>query len=209
MTVERIDAKSGTAGTDRPAPAEPLSASMIQLAQAIAAAMVKAQLLQLFQDWLTGAGTRFALGANEIAWFISKKSTTLINAWLSNKGMAVLHETAPGWGAVVISRDRVEHVRDERMRKDGVDLAGTEELLTALFINGAPKYAPHADTRKYPHQLLMVDPSYKATNSSASGESPVAALQWKGLPRPHLRLETAYWAHPAKTKALDDRALRK
>lgn len=181
----------------------------MQLAQAIAAAMVKAQLVRLFQDWLTGARSRFAVGVDEVAWFISKKATSLINAWLSNKGMAVLHETASGWGAVVVTRERVEHVRDERMRKDGVSLAGVEELLTALFINGTPKYATHSDPRKYPHQLLMVDPNYKAATAGASGESPVAALQWKGQPQPHLRLETAYWAHPAKTKALDERALRK
>ncbi len=171
--------------------------------------MVKAQLLELFHEWLMGTRNRFDAGVDEIAWFISKKATALINTWLSNKGMAVLHQTAPGWGAVVITRERVEHVRDERARKDGVDLAAVEELLTALFINGTPKYVAHSDARKYPHQLLMVDPSYKAIHPSASGESPVAALQWTGQPQPHLRLETAYWAHPAKTKALDERALKK
>lgn len=109
----------------------------------------------------------------------------------------------------MISRDRVDHVRNSRSGKDGVGAAGVIDLLTGLFILGIPKYTPHPDSQKYPHQLLMFDPAFKAQDAAASGESPVAALQFVGIPVAHLRLETAYWASPGKTKALDGQALRK
>ncbi len=179
------------------------------LGYAIAAGLLKAALRELFQEWLKAVRPSFPNGADEVAWLISKRATALINAWLSNRGMAVLHETATRAGALLISRGRIEHVRDERKKKDGVDESGVDELLTALLINGTPKYAPHIDALKYPNQLLMLDPAYRASTASASGESPVAALQWCGQPVPHLRLETAYWASPRKTKALDQRALKK
>ncbi|MET0208044.1 MAG: hypothetical protein ABW220_03335, partial [Burkholderiaceae bacterium] len=77
------------------------------------------------------------------------------------------------------------------------------------FVDGTPKYAPHPDVGRYPNQLLMFDPAHRSRDPSSSGESAVAALQFVGTPVAHLRLETAYWAKPAKIKALEKQALKK
>lgn len=171
--------------------------------------MVKAELLTLFQGWMLGTPPVPGTATEEVAWFISKRATALINNWLNNRRLSGLHTNGAKLGAIVISRDRIEHVRESRLSKDSVGAAGSLELLAALFVHGVPKYAPHPDEKKYPTQLLMFDPTYKAKDATASGESPVAALQFIGAPVAHLRLETAYWANPGKTKALDEQALRK
>nr|WP_297524601.1 hypothetical protein [uncultured Roseateles sp.] len=181
----------------------------LQVAMVTGADMMKADLLALFRDWMLDARQAPGSGPDEIVWFISKRATALINTWLNNRKLSGLHTNGASLGPVVISRDRIEHVRGSRLSKDSVSAAGVVELLAALFIQGVPKYAPHPDGTKYPAQLLMFDPVYKAKNAAASGESPVAALQFIGAPVAHLRLETAYWANPGKTKALDEQALRK
>jgi hypothetical protein len=171
--------------------------------------ILKLELLRLFRDWILATRPGYEGAADEVAWFISKRATALINMWLNNRGMAVLHTNRLELGAVVIARERVQHILSGRTLKDRLTPSCVEELMAALFVHGSPKYAPHSDARKYPNQLLMFDPSYKSMDAAASGESPVAALQWIGHPEPHLRLLTAYWAPPAKTKALDGRALKR
>lgn len=174
---------------------------------ASSAGLLKTDWMALFQGWVLGTRPVLSCGPDEVAWFISKRATALINAWLNNKQLAMLH--GDGVGAIVISRARVEHARDSRTGKDGVSDPGGVELLTRLFVHGTPKYVPHPDRQRYPNQLLMLEPAYKAKDAAASGESPVAALQFVGEPVAHLRLETAYWAKPAKTQALERQALRK
>ncbi|KAI1694084.1 hypothetical protein Ddc_22365 [Ditylenchus destructor] len=181
----------------------------MQVALAVAPGVVKAEMAALFNGWIRQTHPVVIGGPDEVAWFISKKATALINKHFPSKSLAVLHTTEAELASIVIERGRVDHVRIERTGKDGVSVAGVEELLAALFIHGTPKYAPHHDTVKYRHQLLMFDPTYKAVDPTVHGESPVAALQWVWSPVPHLRLETAYWANPGKTKALDQRALKK
>ncbi|MBB3291711.1 hypothetical protein FHT39_000350 [Mitsuaria sp. BK045] len=181
----------------------------MQVALAVAPGLVKAEMATLFNGWINGTHPATVGGPDEVAWFMSKKATALINKWLGSKNLAMLHLTKAELGPIVIARDRVEHARHERTTEDGVSIAGVEELMAALFIHGTPKYAPHHDTVKYPNQLLMFDPSYKGVDATVSGESPVAALQWVSYPEPHFRLETAYWANPGKTKKLDQRALKK
>lgn len=170
--------------------------------------MVKMSMVECLQDWVNGSQTPL-IGPDpeEITWFISKRAHALIDEWLMNKKLAVLAPLSPtGTGCVVISRDRVEHVRDSRTTKDSVTLLGVVELLGRLFAHGSPKYAPNPG---YPNQLLMFDTTYKAVDQAAHGESPVAALQFCLAPVAHFRLETAYWMKPAKAKALDTGALKK
>ncbi len=191
------------------AASSPVPSATLQVAMVTGSGMVKAELLTLFQGWMLGTPPVPGTATEEVAWFISKRATALINNWLNNRRLSGLHTNGAKLGAIVISRDRIEHVRESRLSKDSVGAAGSLELLAALFVHGVPKYAPHPDEKKYPTQLLMFDPTYKAKDATASGESPVAALQFIGAPVAHLRLETAYWANPGKTKALDEQALRK
>ena len=186
-----------------------IPSATMQVAMVTGAGMVKADLLTLFQDWMHGTHPASVPGPDEVVWFISKRATALINHWLNNRKLSGLHTNGAMLGAVVIPRDRIEHIRESRLSKDSVSATGVVELLAALFIHGVPKYVPYPDSQKYPTQLLMFDPTYKAKDATASGESPVAALQFIGAPVVHLRLETAYWANPGKTKALDEQALRK
>ena len=186
-----------------------IPSATMQAAMVSGADMAKADLFALFQGWVKGTRPAPGDAPDEIVWFLSKRATALINTWLNNRKLAALHANGAKLGAIVISRERIEHVRESRSTKDSVGAPGVVELLAGLFIHGIPKYAPHPENRKYPTQLLMFDPAYKAKDSAASGESPVAALQFIGTPVAHLRLETAYWANPGKTKALDAQALRK
>ncbi|MGC4395629.1 hypothetical protein [Hydrogenophaga crocea] len=168
--------------------------------------MFNSSLLGLLQGWVDGSYP--SLGhQEEVSWFLSKRAHALISEWLMNKKLAALELVSPaGTGCVVISRSRVEHVRDSRTSKDSVADAGVVELLGQLFVYGHPKYAPNPG---YPNQLLMFDATYKAGDPAAKGESPVAALRFEGAPMAHFRLETAYWMKPAKAQLLVNRALAK
>ncbi len=169
---------------------------------------VKQGLVELIQGWVDGSRAPVTVGQpEEVAWFLSKRGTALINEWLMNSRLSALAPVSPtGTGMVVIARDRVEHVNDGRTHKDGVSQAGVVELLSQLFVHGTPKFAPNPG---YPTQLAMFDASYKAQDPAARGETPFAAVQFHGAPVAHLRLETAYWMKPGKAKALETRALAK
>lgn len=185
-----------------------VSSERMQEAFLAGAGAVKLEMVELFRGWVSGSRTPLS-GAHpeELAWFLSKRAHALIDSWLMNKKLAVLTPLSPaGTGIVVIPRDRVDHVLDGRTNKDSVSPAGVVELLGQLFAHGSPKYAPNPG---YSNQLIMFDANYKAQDAAAKGESPCAALQFFGAPVVHLRLETAYWMRPAKTKALEDGALKK
>jgi len=168
--------------------------------------MVKDGLVELIRTWVHGTPVPLE-NQDEFTWFISKRANFLINAWLINSKFSALEPLSPtGTGHIVILRERVEHVLDSRTNKDSVAPNGVIELLGRLFAHGSPKYAPSIT---YSGQLLMFDPTYKANDPAAKGEAPVAVLQFEGAPYAHLRLQTAYWAKPAKTKALEERALAK
>lgn len=176
-------------------------------------------MIDLLAGWVTGT---YPILANEpginpafahvpefVPFFISSRANKLIDAWLMSKKLAALTPISPNkTGCIMITRERVEHVNDSRTSKDMVVQAGVIELLGQLFVHGHPKYAPNPSP-KYPRQLLMFDPLYKAKDPAAKGESPVAALEFCGDYPVCLRLETAYWAKPAKVGALDKTALKK
>jgi len=168
--------------------------------------LFNASLVERIQKWVDGSSPPLG-GHDEVFWFLSKRAHLRINEWLMNKKLAALPELSPTrTGIVVIPRSGVEHVRNSRTMKDGVTQAGVVELLGQLFVYGSPKFAPNPG---YPNQLLMFDESYRAIDPAARAESPVAALSFGTTPRPHLRLETAYWMKPAKTQALLKGALSK
>lgn len=174
-------------------------------------------MIDLLAGWVTGT---YPILANEpgidptfahvpefVPWFISVKANKRIDAWLMSKHLAALTPISPTkTGCIVITRERVEHVYNSRTTKDKVAQAGVIELLGRLFVSGNPKYAPHPSP-KYSRQLLMFDPAYKASDPAAKGESPVAALELCSDLPVRFRLETAYWAKPAKVGALDKTAL--
>ena len=160
----------------------------------------------MLKDWVNGTQPMMA-SSEEFFWFFSKRAHSNISEWLMNKRLAALEAVSPtGTGCVVISRERVEHVRDSRTIKDSVACAGVVELLGQLFAHGHPKFSPNPG---YPNQLLMFDATYKAKDPAAKAESPAAALQFKGEPFAHFRLETTYWMKPAKASSLEQAALTK
>jgi hypothetical protein len=185
------------------APSKQLQAAFLAGAEA-----VKLEIVALFKGWVSGSHAPLCgTHPEEIAWFLSKRANALIDSWLMNKKLSALTPLSPaGTGVILIPRDRIDHVLDSRTNKDSVSPAGVIELLAQLFAHGTPKYAPN---QAYVNQLIMFDANYKALDAAAKGESPCAALQFCGEPIVHLRLETAYWMKPAKTKALEDRALAK
>jgi hypothetical protein len=177
-------------------------------ALSVAPGLYKSGFIELLEGWITGSAIQLnGAHVEELIWFISKKAHELINTWLMNNHLSALTPLSPtNTGLILISRVRVEHVRDSRTNKDSISLAGTAELLEQLFASGNPKYAPNP---RHVNQLLMFDETYKAHDPAASGESPCAALSFAGEPMPHLKLETAYWMKPAKLAALSKTALRK
>lgn len=202
-----VDTSSASAATFQTAvPAgstDPLEAAFLAGSSA-----VKLEIVELFRGWVSGSHVPpDGPATEEIAWFLSKRASALIDVWLANKRLSVLSPLSPTkTGVVVIPRHRIDHVLDSRTNKDSVSPAGVVELLAQLFAHGSPKYAPNPG---YTNQLIMFDPTYKAQDAAARGESPCAALQFYGAPIVHLRLETAYWMKPAKTKALESGALSK
>lgn len=164
-------------------------------------------IIELLTCWVSGAYPTLAPNPEEFCWFVSKRANNLIGGWLMSKRMAALEPVSPtSTGCIVVSRERVEHVYDSRTTKDNVAQAGVVELLGQLLVFGHPKYAPNPG---YPMQLLMFDPAYKAIDPAAKGESPVAAVEFCGDHPVCLRLATAYWAKPAKIRALELTALKK
>lgn len=159
----------------------------------------KTSLVEHIRGWVDGIHPPL-VGGEEVFVFLSKKAHERINKWLMNKHLAVLDPVSPtGTGAIVIPRSSVEHVKVGRTTKDSVTTPGVVELLGHLFAHGHPKFATNPG---YPNQLVMLDDSYKAVELAARGESPVAALSYQLTPMPYLRLETAYWARPAKIQTL-------
>lgn len=159
----------------------------------------KTSLVERLRDWVDGTSPPLTT-QEEVLVFLSKKAHERINKWLMNKRLAVLEPLSPTrTGVIVVSRSGVAHVRNGRTIKDGVTVPGVVELLGQLFAYGSPKFA---NNPAYPGQLVMLDETYKAAEPAARGESPVAALSYQPNPMPHLRLETAYWARPAKIQTL-------
>jgi len=180
-------------------------APTVQSIAGSAFASVKAQIAQRLDDWVTGAAPPLGAGADTFAWFLSKRAAANINKWLGDTKLAALTPVSPaGTGCIVVSREAAEHCRDHRAA-EGVSQVAVIELLTQLFVNGNPSYAPNTSKgptgKGYIGQLVMFDASYKALDATAAGESACGILQHEvslvdGVPFVQLALVTAYWTKP-------------
>ncbi len=115
-------------------------------------------------------------------------------------------------GAILVSRERIEHVVMSRAVKDGVGKVAVLELFTQLFVEGGAAVAPNRSggDRKggYDTQIAMFRDTYKSRHPEVNGKSPVVILSLQSVAGlAFLRIETAYWTEEYKAKALRRGAL--
>ena len=146
-----------------------------------------------------------------VLWFLSKRANAAINRWLQNSKLSVLAGLSPLLtGSVLVSRERIDHIREHRDNQ-AVGTLAVVELLRQLFVEGAPTFCANKSTgdRKqgYDQQLVMFNSTYKSKNKEVSGQFPAAILSFSAEPVPHLKIETAYWMHSRKAETLRKGAL--
>jgi hypothetical protein len=149
---------------------------------------------------------KWATEDDSVLWFLSKRAHAVVNRWLLNSRLSVLAELSPLYtGCILITRERIEHIREHRENQT-VGHQAVAELLSQLFVDGAPSFAWNQSSGPraggYDHQLVMFVDTYKSKTKEVSGQAPSAIVSFQGTPVPHLKIETAYWVRSSKAKAL-------
>jgi hypothetical protein len=172
----------------------------------------KAALREFLDDRINGGRGLGGVATDDyIMWSLTTKMHHKIVGYLQKSGLTLSALSPTETGVVLINRQRIDHVIQERQFKDQVGTGAVLELFQQLFVEDGAAVALNqsggAGKGAYSNQFVLFRDTYKSKTKEVSGQSPAAVLSLQTTGHAVLTIETAYWIQEHKAKALRKEAL--